>query len=432
MKTLVYSRMLPDGWTSVPLKSVSEYEVSNVDKHSKANEIPVRLCNYTDVYKNDSITLDLELMRATATEAEIGKFHIEVDDVVITKDSETWNDIAVPAIVSETADDLLCGYHLAFIRSKPDCLSGRYLFRAIQSRPVALQLELASTGVTRCGLPKGAIGSAMIPLPPVKTQIQIADYLDQETSKIDALVAEKKRMLELLEEKRAALVSQAVTRGLNSNVPTKPSGLDWLGDIPEHWQILRAKTLFHEIDDRTDTGEEELLSLRMKSGLVPHHDVSDKLIKPQEVIGFKRVKSGQLVINRMRASMGLIAVAPSDGLVSPDYAVFDVSTRAYAPFFLCFFNTKLVGALFRSCSKGIGTGSQGFLRLYTDNFLAIHFPVPPLDEQVKIAEALDEDSEQTKIIESALIHSITLLKERRSALITAAVIGRIPVEEMSA
>ena len=156
---------LPSSWRIVPLKAVASYEVSNVDKHSHSDELPVRLCNYTDVYKNDRITLDMDLMRATATEDEISKFHLEVDDVVITKDSETWNDIAVPALIAETDDDLVCGYHLAILRAMPDVLSGKYLMRAIQSRPVALQLELASTGVTRCGLPKGAIGSAKIPLP---------------------------------------------------------------------------------------------------------------------------------------------------------------------------------------------------------------------------------------------------------------------------
>lgn len=423
---------LPSTWKLVPLKTVADYEVSNVDKHSHDNEEPVRLCNYTDVYKNERIDLSMNLMRATASKEEIAKFHLEVGDVVITKDSETWNDIAVPALVAETDDDLVCGYHLAMLRGIPEVLSGRFLFRAIQSRPVALQLELASTGVTRCGLPKGAIGSAMIPLPPISVQAAAADYLDRETCRIDSLVSDKERMLTLLEEKRAALISRAVTRGLNPKAPTKPSGLDWLGDIPKHWEVMRAKGLFREIGNRTKTGAEELLSLRMNVGLVPHHDVSDKVLEPKDVIGFKKVSAGQLVINRMRASMGLIAISPSDGLVSPDYAVFDIVHEIYIPYFLTLFNTGVVGALFRSSSKGIGTGSQGFLRLYTENFLAIHFPVPPIEEQKNIVEVLEHEKEETAKLENALRDSITLLKERRSALITAAVTGKIPLEEMTA
>lgn len=255
----------------------------------------------------------------------------------------------------------------------------------------------------------------------------IAYYLDRETARIHALVNEKERMLVLLEQKRAALISRAVTRGLNPKAPTKPSGLDWLGEIPKHWQTIRSKALFREIDDRTETGEEELLSLRMNVGLVPHRDVSDKELGSKEIVGYKKVRAGQLVINRMRASMGLIAIAKQNGLVSPDYAVFDIIRDLRMPYFLALFNTGLVGALFRSSSKGLGNGSQGFLRLYTDNFLAIHFPFPPLDEQEAIIAHIRAHQTRTAALESALRDSIALLKERRSALITATVTGRLTV-----
>jgi type I restriction enzyme, S subunit len=232
---------IPKSWQVVPMKAVAQYFVSNVNKHSLCDEEAVRLCNYTDVYKNENITLDMDLMRATATIEEIGKFHLEVADVIITKDSESWDDIAIPAYVAETADDLVCGYHLAIIRPNKQKLDGRFLFRCLQSRPVALQLELASTGVTRYGLPKGAIGSAFIPLPPINIQQQIANYIDRKTTEIDALVAEKEHMLALLEEKREVLISHTVTHGINPNTPFKFSGLDSLGDIPLHWRIERLK-----------------------------------------------------------------------------------------------------------------------------------------------------------------------------------------------
>jgi type I restriction enzyme S subunit len=212
---------LPDGWRRVPLKTISDFAVSNVDKHSFDDELPVRLCNYTDVYKNDQVSPNMDLMAATATPQEIARFRLEVGDVVITKDSESWNDIAIPAYVAGTADDFICGYHLAFIRPRKDLLEGRFLFRCMQSRPVSLQLELEATGVTRYGLPKDAIGLALLPLAPLPTQLRIANYLDRETARIDGLIAEKERMLALLEEKRAALISRVVTRGLDPNDPAE-------------------------------------------------------------------------------------------------------------------------------------------------------------------------------------------------------------------
>ena len=202
---------LPANWQKTPLKRVCEFAVSNVDKHSLENELPVRLCNYTDVYRNEKVSPTLDLMIATATEEEIERFHLEENDVVITKDSESWDDIGVPAYVETTSDDFVCGYHLALIRPKKNLLDGRYLFRCMQSRPVALQLELEATGVTRYGIPKNAIGSALLPLPNLEAQTEIADYLDRETIRIDVLSKEISSSIELLKERRSALITAAVT-----------------------------------------------------------------------------------------------------------------------------------------------------------------------------------------------------------------------------
>ena len=117
MSLLEWVDVLPDGWEAKPLRSTVDYVVSNVDKVPAENEVSVRLCNYTDVYNNEFITLALNFMQATASEDEIAKFGLLVDDVVITKDSESWDDIGVPALVRETANDLVCGYHLALLSS---------------------------------------------------------------------------------------------------------------------------------------------------------------------------------------------------------------------------------------------------------------------------------------------------------------------------
>jgi len=194
-----------------------------------------------------------------------------------------------------------------------------------------------------------------------------------------------------------------------------------------------AKGLFREIDRRSVTGEEELLSLRMNVGLVPHNDVSDKELGPKDLIGFKKVESGHMVINRMRAASGLLAISPRSGLVSPDYAVFEITEpKVNINYLLALFTTGLVQAVFRSSSKGLGTGSSGFLRLYTENFLALYFPFPSPEEQQDIIDFLRFESGQMVEAETALNESIVLLKERRAALITAAVTGQIPPEEMAA
>ena len=201
---------VPAHWKVQPLRSVASHIVSNVDKVSLEHEIPVRLCNYTDVYHNEFIKLCANFMHATASAEEISKFGLRAGDVLITKDSETWNDIGVPALVCETAPDLVCGYHLALLRPHEQVMCGAFLFRCLQAKPIRLQLELAANGVTRFGLPKSKIGTIILPVPPLPQQRAIADYLDRETGRLDALAGRTRESVALLRELRAALISGAV------------------------------------------------------------------------------------------------------------------------------------------------------------------------------------------------------------------------------
>ncbi len=429
MKTRKLISTIPADWQAVPVKAVCFYAVSNVDKHSREDEIPVRLCNYTDVYNNERVSPGLDLMVATATKDEICKFHLKKGDVIITKDSESWDDIAVPACVESTSNDFICGYHLAFMRPNHELLDGRFLFRCVQSRPVALQLELEATGVTRYGLPKGAIGNAFIPFPPISIQRLIADYLDRETTRIDALVAEKKKMLALLEEKRGALISRAVTRGLDPDVPMKPSGLDWLGEIPAHWEVERAKNLFSVRDQRSESGDEELLTVSHITGVTPRSEKDVYMFQADDKAGYKLCYAGDLVINTLWGWMGAMGISPLEGIVSPDYHVYTSKGQLLPEFIELLCRSKPFVAEVNRWSKGVWSSR---LRLYPENFFEICLPVPSRDEQRQIVSAIEDSQRKARELSEVLQQSISLAKERRAALITAAVTGRIPIGEMHA
>ena len=201
---------IPANWVIVPLWTVLKMIVSNVDKHSLENEIPVRLCNYVDVYKNEQIDRSLNFMEATATQIEIKKFTLHNGDVIITKDSESPHDIGVPSIVSETIDSLVCGYHLAILRSHGN-ISPNYLFRLMQTTYLRCYLATKSQGVTRFGLSLNAITRCPIPLPPLPIQNDITIHINTEIQKLNTLISKYQRELELLAEYRAALISHAVT-----------------------------------------------------------------------------------------------------------------------------------------------------------------------------------------------------------------------------
>ena len=232
---------VPAHWGVRRLRSVADMRVSNVDKQSKADELPVRLCNYVDVYKNDRITADLPFMSATATPDEIERFRLELGDVLITKDSEAWNDIGVPALVEHSARNLVCGYHLALLRPIDGRLNSAYLYRSLQSAGIAYQFHVAAGGVTRYGLTHDDIKSVILLLPPSDEQAAIVRYLNHADDLISRYICAKERLIVLLEEQRQAVVDQVITRGLNSSVEMVQSGVNPLDQVPKHWRKRRLK-----------------------------------------------------------------------------------------------------------------------------------------------------------------------------------------------
>lgn len=199
---------LPVGWQRKRLRSIATMLASNVDKKESDDEIAVRLCNYVDVYRNAVITPDLEFMRATATADEVRRFRLRRGDVVITKDSESWTDIGVPALVASEAEDLVYGYHLAVLRPGPYVL-GAYLYLAMTTPVVASQFHVAANGVTRFGLGHGAIKATVVPVPPIEEQKAIVTYLAHAHQRINQAIATKRRLVGLLEQARRLAVESA-------------------------------------------------------------------------------------------------------------------------------------------------------------------------------------------------------------------------------
>ena len=278
----------------------------------------------------------------------------------------------------------------------------------------------------RCAIGWDELKNAHFPVPPDDEIEAIAAFLDDKCAKIDEAVGIKEAQIKLLAERRQILIQQAVTRGLNPD-PMKDSGIDWIGQIPAHWDAVPLKRLFHERNERTKTGEETLLSLRMVEGLVPHDNVSDKAISNADLVDYKKVYPSQMVMNRMRASIGLFGIVEQPGLVSPDYAIFDIRHDLFGPFYLSMFKTDEMGTRFRVSSRGLGTGSSGFMRLYTDDFGSISVPVPTRAEQQEIVKHINAVTEKINGAISLKRSQITALKEYKTSLINAAVTGKIKV-----
>lgn len=421
---------VPAHWEVQRLRNLADMRVSNVDKHTKDDEQPVRLCNYVDVYKNDYIRPSMSLMRATATKEEIERFRLAEGDVLITKDSEAWNDIGVPALVRESADDLVSGYHLALLRPFRERIAGAFLFRSLQSTGVQYQFHVEANGVTRYGLSHAAIKSLWLPAPPVSEQAAIVRFLDHADWRIRRYIRAKQKLIKLLEEQKQAIIRRAVTRGLDPNVRLKPSGVEWLGDVPEHWEVERTKNLFRLRTQKSGRAHGlELLSIYTHIGVRPRKDLEEKGNKASTTDDYWIVRKGDLIVNKLLAWMGAVGVSEYEGVTSPAYDIL-MPIRPLCPaFYHHLFRTKLFLQQFKQRSRGI---MDMRLRLYFDQLGQIPIVVPPVDEQSEIVAfyvAATADLDRT--IATARLE-IGLLREYRTRLIADVVTGKLDVREAAA
>ena len=202
---------IPEHWEARRLRTLATVRASGVDKNTNDNELPINLCNYVDVHKNDKITAEIDFMKATATPEEIRTFGLQAGDVIITKDSETWEDIAIPAFVPEALPGVICAYHLTLVRPFTGEINGEFLHRAFSSDPVAEQFRVSANGVTRFGLSQGAIKGAFFPVPPLEEQLRIVTHINERCDEIKQATARAQREIELMREYRTRLISDVVT-----------------------------------------------------------------------------------------------------------------------------------------------------------------------------------------------------------------------------
>jgi type I restriction enzyme S subunit len=282
----------PDGWRDKPLSSLAELRVSNVDKKTESGEKPVCLCNYIDVYNNDYITADMQFMRATGTSAEIIRFGVAVVDVIITKDSETPDEIGVPAVVDSTAPDLVCGYHLAVLRPNQGEIDPTFLAKLLAQPRTARYFGQQANGSTRYGLSTASIERTRIWHPdlPVQQAIgRVVRLLDAAIEKTAAVIAKLKHV-------RAGLLHDLLTRGLDDNgelrdpITHREQFQDTpLGRLPRKWKnstVGREFPLQRGFDITVENQTHGSVPVVSSSGINSWHDTA-MVVGPGVITGRK-------------------------------------------------------------------------------------------------------------------------------------------------
>ena len=422
---------VPQHWEVTRLKNIASIRVSTVDKHVLDDELPVSVCHYVQVYYNRRITSTVTFVKGSAKRDEVAEFTLRRNDVVITKDSETPDDIAVATLVVEDIPNLVCGYHLAILRPHPEELDGRFLYYLQESRPLRAYYTVTARGVTRYGLPYDGIASSPMLLPPLPEQRAIAAFLDAETARIDALVAKQQALITTLQEKRRALISHVVTKGLDASAPMKDSGVPWLGAVPAHWEVLHLRRVLKSMD----YGISESLSADEGIAILRMGDVREGELRLDKVGFVEQVEPellllpGDLLFNRTNSldQVGKVGLYRGGAPFPLSFASYLVRLRCKSLLLPEYLNFILNAPGSLAWARGEALPSIGQANLNPNRYSYLPIPLPPFDEQATILAHLHRELFQINTLIAKAQAFIVLSREHRTALIAAAVTGQIDV-----
>jgi type I restriction enzyme, S subunit len=365
--------------------------------------------------------LDLSVTRPIE-EVQSGYSRFSDGDVVVAKITPCFEN-GKGALIRGTLTGIGFGTTELHVLTPGPELDGKFLYYVTVDPRFRGRGQTCMTGTAgQQRVPEDFVRDFRIFIPPLPCQHAITDYLDREMARLDSLLAANERLLGLVADKRQALITRAVTRGLDPNAPLRDSGVSWLGEIPAPWRTDRAHWLFHERDHRSETGEEELLTVSHLTGVTPRAAKDVYMFEAKTTEGYKLCMKGDLVINTLWAWMGAMGVSPVNGIVSPAYNVYVPTERLDPGYVDALVRLPIFAQEVTRYSKGVWSSR---LRLYPESFFEVSLPIPPLSEQRHIVSFLAEKSRKLDALKAAAERTIGLLKERRAALIAAAVKGQI-------
>lgn len=382
-----------DRYSEYQLLSLTTQGIRCKDIHDVSGKVPASYDNYQEVNTGDMVFCLFDL-DCSAVFSGLSKYHGMITsayDVMKPKDG----------IVNERFLDYW--YQSVF--------AGRYYKIFAKSVRYTINYDIFKAIKT--------------PVPPRKEQDQIVRYLDWQTSKINKLIHGYQRQIKLLEEAKNNIITKAVLHGTHDDVQCKESGSKWIENIPVHWDCLRGKYLFHEIDYRSESGDEELLSVSHITGITPRSQKNVTMFKSESLVGYKLCDIGDIAGNTMWMWAGAVGVSSFRGVVSPSYNLYRQNNGAYVPQYLDYLlRTPNLIDNYVVLSTGI---RKSRLRLYPDKFLGILYPVPPIEEQKEILDYIEKQTDTYNNNISNIETEIDLLREYRTRLISDVVTGQMDV-----
>ncbi|MBR0225787.1 MAG: restriction endonuclease subunit S [Thermoguttaceae bacterium] len=260
-----------------------------------------------------------------------------------------------------------------------------------------------------------------VPIPPYEEQTRIASFLDAECARIDSVIEQTRASIEEYKKLKQAVITRAVTKGIRPDRAMKDSGIEWIGGIPEEWEIIRIKWLLNERNERSENGEEEPLSMSQKYGLIPTKEMDIVPNMASSFVGAKLCHKNDLVFNKLKAHLGVFAVSQYDGLVSPDYAVYYANSKVNLKYLEYLFKTPQYIGEFKKKSTGVGAG---LTRLYTTGLYSIPCALPSLSEQVAIVDYLNGKIQEMNSLIEVKEQLLSEIEKYKKSLIYEYVTGK--------
>lgn len=325
--------------------------------------------------------------------------------------------------IENANDNLICSTGFAVITPSPQ-VHPKFLFYWVRSEWFVNEIVARSVGVSYPAINAIEIGNLPFPVIKLEEQQTIADFLDWETNRIDELITKKKRLIELLQEQRTALVTRAVTKGLNPNAPMKDSGVEWLGVIPSHWELKRLKYMTNLINDKVETEVIDLpyLGLENVESWTGRIIESENEMEPESTSN--RFQQNDILFGKLRPYLAKVVHAVNDGICSSELIVLRTSNRCSPRFLFYYLVSRDTINIVNSATYGVKMPRANWKFIGNLPFLAI-----AVEEQQAIADYLDQETTRIDSLVSRINHAIEKLQEYRTALITAAVTGKIDLRE---
>ncbi len=416
---------VPEHWEVKRLK----YQVSINDETYPETTDPDFELVYVDISSVDAVKGIINKEPMTFDNAPSRARRIVRDGDTIISTVRTYLKAIAP--IEKPENNLTASTGFAVVR--PRSIDKKFLSKILIVPYFVEEIVSRSVGVSYPAINASEIGLIQVPLPPLSEQQALADFLDRETGRIDELIGKKQKLIELLKEKRTALISRIVTKGLNPKVKMKPSGVDWLGDVPEHWEIKRLKYILQEplkygANEAAELDDPELPRFVRITDVDESGNLRDETFRslPEEIAKPFLLDEGDLLFARSGATVGktffyrktwgraayagyLIRARLKKSIAYPDYINFITKSSFYSQWI----SSILIQATIQNVSA--------------EKYASYMIPFPSIQEQQAIAEFLDRETAKIDILIMKVETIIEKLKEYRTALISAAVTGKINI-----